>query len=431
MLKTLMVRFFRWVSYFGVINNSKITTGLSEKIILSNRLGFVALTYYFFYCLFFVVSQHWSIASTHFFVFCCIFSSYFLNHKHRYYLSRTILLIAMNIGISAPDIAFGYKINAEIYFITSSLMTYLIFEFSDLRYISTLSVLPLFFWIIPRVFFSNVTPLYMSPSQITFFQYANSIGGFISPNLWAIIFIQTIIETNKKVMQLNKFSSLGEMSAGLSHEINNPLTVILASCNSMTNRVKDNGINIEEFSKYLERCTFNAKRIARIVNGLRFFSRTSITEVKTEVKIVEIVRNTLDLCYENFSSNQIKIEYPENSDVTLSCYAYEISQVLLNLLNNSRDAIIGQNNPWIKIGIDKNIEDKVIQISVTDSGKGIDPLIIDKIMTPFFTTKAIGKGTGLGLSISKGIVESHGGYLAINTNSRNTMFVMEFPIENT
>jgi signal transduction histidine kinase len=103
----------------------------------------------------------------------------------------------------------------------------------------------------------------------------------------------------------------------------------------------------------------------------------------------------------------------------------QISQVILNLLNNAFDAIQDATDKWIKI--QTYIEHGQVQIRVTDCGHGISNEVAKKIMQPFFTTKPIGKGTGLGLSISKGIVEAHQGKLTIDTESKNTCFVITLP----
>ena len=108
------------------------------------------------------------------------------------------------------------------------------------------------------------------------------------------------------------------------------------------------------------------------------------------------------------------------------CRDTQISQVLLNLLNNSFDAIAGDPEAWVELSVYQKNE--YIEISIVDSGKGISPEIQQKIMHPFFTTKEIGKGTGLGLSISKEIVKSHGGKFFVELDSANTKFVIQIPI---
>jgi two-component system sensor histidine kinase DctS len=109
----------------------------------------------------------------------------------------------------------------------------------------------------------------------------------------------------------------------------------------------------------------------------------------------------------------------------LECRAVQISQVLLNLINNACDAISSLNEKWILINaIERN---NLIEISVTNSGPKIPAHIREKLMQPFFTTKEVGMGTGLGLSLSKTIAEAHGGRLYLDLGAENTRFVLELP----
>jgi signal transduction histidine kinase len=109
----------------------------------------------------------------------------------------------------------------------------------------------------------------------------------------------------------------------------------------------------------------------------------------------------------------------------LECRPTQITQVLLNLLNNARDAAEESEERWVQLDVTELAD--WIRISVTDSGKGIPVEIREKIMSPFFTTKAVGKGTGLGLSITKSIVDSHRGTLILDEESVQTRFVIELP----
>jgi C4-dicarboxylate-specific signal transduction histidine kinase len=113
------------------------------------------------------------------------------------------------------------------------------------------------------------------------------------------------------------------------------------------------------------------------------------------------------------------------SEWTAPCRPSQISQVILNLLNNAYDAVVGRNEAWIKI--DVRSSDDAFEIAVTDSGEGIAPSVADRIMTPFFTTKPMGKGTGLGLSISSNIMIDHGGTLKLDRSCPRTRFVVTLP----
>ena len=141
-------------------------------------------------------------------------------------------------------------------------------------------------------------------------------------------------------------------------------------------------------------------------------SKFSVTKLVEEIKILtEMKIKTMEIDFE--------INIDPNADMAFG-REVQISQVLVNLVNNSVDAVSVLENKWIKIVV-SDLPDS-IEFKVTDSGSGISKELSDKIMQPFFTTKEVGKGTGLGLSISKNIIEEHGGVFEYNSESPNTEF---------
>jgi C4-dicarboxylate-specific signal transduction histidine kinase len=128
------------------------------------------------------------------------------------------------------------------------------------------------------------------------------------------------------------------------------------------------------------------------------------------------------------SSSVQLILSPVDPELKVSCRKVQLSQVIINLICNSVDAVKDLSESWIKINVLPMTEK--VQIQVIDSGNGIEPSVLKKLFQPFHTTKEAGKGTGLGLSISKNIVESHQGELRYQLNNGNTSFVMELPLVN-
>jgi len=167
-------------------------------------------------------------------------------------------------------------------------------------------------------------------------------------------------------------------------------------------------------------------RISKIVNGMRRFSRESSMDEKLDYSLNKIIEETMDICQERINNNGIVTEvvYLPN-DPHIFCRPVEISQVILNLVNNSYHAIASQSRPIIKILCEEASDHYTVRI--VDSGSGIPPLVRQKLFQPFFTTKDVGIGTGLGLSISRGIIEEHEGRLYYQDDSPNTMFVIELP----
>lgn len=226
----------------------------------------------------------------------------------------------------------------------------------------------------------------------------------------------------------SKMASLGEMASAIAHEINNPLTIILNHASQLKEKISSNHIEIPQVLEKLQRIENTVERIAKIIRGLRAFSRNSENDPMTSCELTSIVDETVELCREKLSSHGIPLKIKWLRQIlSVQCRPSEISQVLLNILNNSFDAINGTEDSWIEMEFTMSRE--AVQIRITDSGTGIPETIAEKIMTPFFTTKEVGKGTGLGLSISKSIIEEHGGRFYLDREHPNTSFVMELPIE--
>jgi signal transduction histidine kinase len=225
-----------------------------------------------------------------------------------------------------------------------------------------------------------------------------------------------------------KMSALGEMAGGVAHEINTPLAVISMRVEQMEECIRDGDLNGIDFVEGLDIIRRTTDRIAKIVSGLRFFAREGRQVRSQTVKVSALIEDTLGFCGERLANHGIILDVERRDDfesLKIECQAVEISQVILNLLNNAFDAIEQLKEKWIKIKVTDLGEN--IEISVTDSGSGLSKEVRDKIMQPFFTTKEIGKGTGLGLSISKGIINSHQGKLSVDDKCANTKFVILLP----
>ena len=227
------------------------------------------------------------------------------------------------------------------------------------------------------------------------------------------------------LMTSSRLSSLGEMASGVAHEINNPLTIIMSRAQRIESLLTLDHPDQKSLLLQTDHIVKTAHRIAKIIKGLQSFARETTGEPFQVVPIKEVIFNTVELCKERFSKYQVRLDYPAVIDENWRFWGREeqISQVLMNLLNNAFDAVQAESSKWIKIDVIK--KDSKIQVTVTDSGHGIPEQVETKMFSPFFTTKEVGKGTGLGLSISKGIVERHGGLLFFDKTAQNTRFVLE------
>lgn len=240
--------------------------------------------------------------------------------------------------------------------------------------------------------------------------------------------IENIITTKESFLLLQqqahsgRMNLLGEMSAGIAHEINNPLAIISGSV-GLLSRFKDNP---EKFASKIESIQKCCDRIAKIVRGLKKFSRTSDEKRNFELHSISDIINEAAVLIDNNSkkqSTQVTIECSTQAQIL--CDEVEIEQVLVNLINNGIDAVKDQPEKWIKISV---IEDGLtVVMRVMDSGLGIPESVRAKLFDPFFTTKKVGEGTGLGLSISKGILDEHNATITVVADCPNTCFEIRFP----
>lgn len=244
------------------------------------------------------------------------------------------------------------------------------------------------------------------------------------------IYLDITAEKNalKTLMNKTKMESLGEMAGNIAHEINNPLAIIQLKTSQMKQKIIEEKTISNDLNKELDIIDSTVTRIAKIISGLKAFSRVAENDPMETVDLRQIIDATLELCLERFSNHSIDIRFNFQKKICIQCRPVQISQVFMNLFSNSFDSIIPLNEKWIEIKIEE--QPQWIRIFVIDSGKGIPNHLADRIMEPFFTTKEMGKGTGLGLSISKGIIEAHNGELQYLPHEENTTFCIKVPIQN-
>lgn len=259
-------------------------------------------------------------------------------------------------------------------------------------------------------------------------------------------------EAQTKLVHSAKMTSLGQLVAGVAHELNNPIGFIYSNTTHLKDYSEKLFTIIDEIEKnpaqsakiktdyefdyirtdlplLIKSCQDGAQRTRDIVIGLRNFSRLEESQLK-EIDIRESLNTTLDLLQGEIK-NRIKVHRQYDDIPPVMCYASQINQVLMNLLSNAVHAINGNGEIWIVASLLKASAGSPgkVQISIQDSGSGMSSDVIDKIFEPFFTTKDVGKGTGLGLSISYGIIQNHGGDIQVKSEKGvGTEFIMTIPL---
>lgn len=262
-----------------------------------------------------------------------------------------------------------------------------------------------------------------------------------------------LTETQTRLVHSAKMVSLGQLVAGVAHELNNPIGFIFSNMTHLrdySNRLiklvriaekdpKDLAAAKEEMEfdyivtdmpKLITSCEEGAKRTKDIVLGLRNFSRLEEAKLN-EIDVQKSLDTTLDLLQGEIKG---RIQIFKNYENVPKIFGYisQINQVIMNILSNAVQSIEGQGQIWITTQPVKDLryKDGKVQISIQDSGKGMTTEVMEKIFDPFFTTKGVGQGTGLGLSISYGIIENHGGEIQVRSElGVGTEFIIVLPVK--
>lgn len=237
---------------------------------------------------------------------------------------------------------------------------------------------------------------------------------------------ETIMEQQAKIAAGTKYAALGEMAANLTHEINNPLGVILGRCEMLKDLLNNGKLDPQALVNMVDNIEYTARRIEKIIRSMKSYSVASDNDPFEIHQLSNIINETLEFVSQRYRDHGIELlVVPQDQNLTIECRDTEISQVLLNLLNNAFDAVSKLEEKWVKVGVIDSGD--TVTISITDSGKGIPVHLRTRLFDPFFSTKEKQYGTGLGLSIAKGLVDKQGGSLEIDELCPNTKFQIIFP----
>lgn len=241
-------------------------------------------------------------------------------------------------------------------------------------------------------------------------------------------------ELHMQLLQSARLVSLGQMAAGVAHELNQPLGGISATAEDYYLRLQDNmPVSPEQLSESFKRILSMVDRMSNTVEHLRVFSRDTSQEPGNPIQINDVIHSSLDIIGTQLKNHGIDVQFNLTDNLPrIIGHPYQLEQIFLNLLGNARDAFDSYtpaNTQFKTITLSTKQENNTVIATIQDNGSGIAQEHLNRIFEPFYTTKAADKGTGLGLSITYAIVKNHGGDITcMSSKNQGTTFQVKFPI---
>lgn len=225
---------------------------------------------------------------------------------------------------------------------------------------------------------------------------------------------QDLRDKQEQLVQAAKLATLGELTTGVAHELNNPLNNIGLFIGNALDVIELGRNDGDAIRRELQSATRQVRKATEIISHLRTFGRAAPIN-REPVPVNQVIERALSLMSEQFRLREIGIELRLSvENPTVNGSAIQLEQAFINLLSNARDALI--TSPRRQIVITSEAGDGTVSVAISDTGPGIPDGLEQRIFDPFFTTKEVGQGTGLGLSITYGIVQDHDGSITVSNN---------------
>jgi C4-dicarboxylate-specific signal transduction histidine kinase len=240
---------------------------------------------------------------------------------------------------------------------------------------------------------------------------------------------QELREKQEQLVQAGKLATLGELTTGIAHELNNPLNNIGLFIGNAIDLIELGMADThpEQIMNELRQAMQQVRKATEIISHLRTFGRAARVSYEP-VNVEQVVDRAFSLMQEQLRLRQIEVQrhFPP-AEVIVTGNAIQLEQVFINLLTNARDALASVTRKAITI--DCEVKEDMVELQVTDTGPGIPPGLEKRIFDPFFTTKDVGAGTGLGLSITYGIIKDHEGTIQVdNRPGEGACFLIQLPL---
>jgi C4-dicarboxylate-specific signal transduction histidine kinase len=240
---------------------------------------------------------------------------------------------------------------------------------------------------------------------------------------------QELRDKQEQLVQAGKLATLGELTTGVAHELNNPLNNIGLYVGNVIDRLQMGELTPDGALEDLEKAMEQVRKATEIISHLRTFGRSATVPFEP-VDVDAVIERALSLMQQQLRLRAIEVDLDLCPDeLVVLGNPIQLEQVFINLLTNTRDALeeVSKETKWIRIS--SSLERDRIEIVFADNGPGIPPSLAQRVFDPFFTTKEVGTGTGLGLSITYSIVKEHGGEISISqTPGGGATFMLELPI---
>lgn len=285
-------------------------------------------------------------------------------------------------------------------------------------------------------------PIFYNKELIALICLANKPGGYrkdelidfsalfdtVGEMIHSLSMNQALEDQRRIAIHNSKLASIGEMAAGVGHEINNPLAIISGQLTMLKEQLQARHLLDQGLVARFKKSQIAIDRIASIVKGLRTFARSDSLEI-APFDFSDLVRETVDMVKEIYAQVEVELIVSITPNIWTTGNRGRLQQVIVNLLNNARDAL--ETRAMKQIFLDLQAQDARLILSVRDTGHGIPEEIQNKIFEPFFTTKEVNKGTGIGLSLIDSIIKEHDGELRLKSELNvGTEFTVTLALSN-
>jgi C4-dicarboxylate-specific signal transduction histidine kinase len=237
---------------------------------------------------------------------------------------------------------------------------------------------------------------------------------------------QELRDKQEQLVQAGKLATLGELTTGVAHELNNPLNNIGLFVGNVEDLINLGVTDKQRIVRELRHATEQVRKATEIISHLRTFGRAAPAS-REQISLGHVIERAISLMQEQLRLREIEVTVELGSEEPVVVgNSIQLEQVFLNLLTNARDAVAESTRKAVRIS--SSVGPEAVEIALADTGHGIPPEFQQRIFDPFFTTKEVGKGTGLGLSITYGIIKDHGGTISVvSRTGEGATFLIRLP----